>query len=114
MVIIFFQNIEILQINFLKNFRGRKITRIIELKIINKRGLHARASAKFAATVNKFQSKVEVSKDSFVVPGNSIMGLLTLAAEKGSVISIKIEGSDENDLEESLRNLINNYFEEGS
>ena len=42
------------------------------------------------------------------------MGLLTLAAEKGSVISIKIEGSDENDLEESLRNLINNYFEEGS
>ena len=75
--------------------------------------MHARASAKFAATVDSFHSLVEVSKDNLVVPGNSIMGLLTLAAEKGSVISIKIKGDDEKDLEEELKKLISNYFGEG-
>ena len=75
--------------------------------------MHARASAKFAAIVDSFNSLVEVSKDNLVVPGNSIMGLLTLAAEKGSVISIKIKGDDEKDLEEELKKLISNYFGEG-
>ena len=49
-----------------------------------------------------------------VVPGNSIMGLLTLAAEQGSIISIQITGEDENELEERLTNLVNNFFDEGS
>ena len=75
--------------------------------------MHARASAKFAAVVDNFQSMVEVSKDNLVVPGNSIMGLLTLAAERETVISIKITGEDEYDLELELKNLINNYFGEG-
>ena len=75
--------------------------------------MHARASAKFAALVDNHKSFVEVSKDNLVVPGNSIMGLLTLAAEKGSVISIKITGEDEKVLEEKLKSLVNNYFGEG-
>ena len=83
------------------------------MKIINERGLHARASAKFAAIVDSFNSLVEVSKDNLVVPGNSIMGLLTLAAEKESVISIQITGDDEKDLEDELKKLISNYFGEG-
>ena len=49
-----------------------------------------------------------------VVPGNSIMGLLTLAAEQGSIISIQINGKDEKELEEKLINLVNGYFGEGS
>ena len=57
--------------------------------------MHARASAKFAAIVDSFKSKVEVTKGNLVVPGNSIMGLLTLAAEQGSIISIQITGEDE-------------------
>ena len=75
--------------------------------------MHARASAKFAAVVDSYKSFVGVSKDNLVVPGNSIMGLLTLAAEKGSVISIKITGEDEKVLEEKLKSLVNNYFGEG-
>ena len=49
-----------------------------------------------------------------VVPGNSIMGLLTLAAEQGSIISIQITGEDEKELEERLTKLVNNFFGEGS
>ena len=49
-----------------------------------------------------------------VVPGNSIMGLLTLAAEQGSIILVQITGKDEKELEEKLINLVNNYFGEGS
>ena len=76
------------------------------------RGLHARASAKFASIVDRYKSVVEVSKDNIVVPGNSIMGLLTLEADKGSYIFIKITGNDEIELEDELRNLINNFFGE--
>ena len=76
--------------------------------------MHARASAKFASIVDSFKSKVEVTRGNLVVPGNSIMGLLTLAAEQGSIISIQITGQDEKELEEKLINLVNSFFGEGS
>ena len=76
--------------------------------------MHARASAKFAAIVDRFKSNVEVTKGNLVVPGNSIMGLLTLAAEQGSTISIQITGKDEKALEEKLIYLVDSYFGEGS
>ena len=76
--------------------------------------MHARASAKFAAIVDSFKSKVEVTRGNLVVPGNSIMGLLTLAAEQGLIILVQITGKDEEELEEKLINLVNNYFGEGS
>ena len=89
-----------------------KKIRMLQLKIINERGLHARASAKFAALVDSFNSHVEVSKGGLTVPGNSIMGLLTLAAEQGEFLSIKIIGDDSNKLEIALRDLIGNFFGE--
>ena len=76
--------------------------------------MHARASAKFAAIVDSFKSNVEVTRGNLVVPGNSIMGLLTLAAEQGSIILVQITGKDEKELDEKLINLVNNYFGEGS
>ena len=97
---------------------GKKIVghnqkiKVLQLKIINERGLHARASAKFAALVDSFNSDVEVSKGGLAVPGNSIMGLLTLAAEQGEVLSIKIIGDDSNKLEIALRDLMGNFFGE--
>ena len=60
--------------------------------------MHARASAKFAAIVDSFKSNVEVTRGNLVVPGNSIMGLLTLAAEQGSIILVQITGKDEKEL----------------
>ncbi len=89
------------------------IVTTLQLKIINERGLHARASAKFAATVDKFRSSVEVSRNGLVVPGNSIMGLLTLAAEKGMTLSLRITGDDANEVALALIELTSNFFGEG-
>ncbi len=63
-------------------------------KIINKRGLHARASAKIVEASARFQSHITVSKDGQTVDGRSIMGLMMLAASCGSEVEICAEGSD--------------------
>ena len=65
-----------------------------ELQIINKRGLHARASAKFVQMVEKFNAEVWVTRGSETVGGTSIMGLMMLAAGPGSHITIRASGSD--------------------
>ena len=88
-------------------------SKTFDLKIVNERGLHARASAKFAALVDTFESDVEVSRGRLIVPGNSIMGLLTLAAEQGMVLTVKIVGRDAENLETALNDLISNFFGEG-
>ena len=93
--------------------QSQNLSKTFKLKIINERGLHARASAKFAALVDTFESDVEVSRDELVVPGNSIMGLLTLAAEQGVVLTIRVVGRDAENLEKALSNLISNFFGEG-
>ncbi len=85
----------------------------LKLKVLNERGLHARASAKFAALVDSFRSNVEVSRDGLVVPGNSIMGLLTLAAEQGVTLTVRISGNDANELGKALTDLVGNLFDEG-
>ncbi|MBA2709972.1 MAG: HPr family phosphocarrier protein [Tatlockia sp.] len=82
------------------------------IKIINKLGLHARASAKFVSTVSRFQSQIEVTKDSQTVNGKSIMGIMMLAANKGTDLIIVIEGPDEDEMETAVVNLINNRFGE--
>jgi phosphocarrier protein len=84
-----------------------------KIKIINKLGLHARASAKFVATAAKFQSAIDVIKDSQTVNGKSIMGVMLLAANQGTELTLQIEGPDELAMNESLTQLINNYFGEG-
>lgn len=83
------------------------------ITIINKLGLHARASAKFVSTAARFQSHIDVSKDSQTVNGKSIMGVMMLAANKGSELTLEIDGPDELAMNEALVQLINNYFGEG-
>lgn len=83
-----------------------------KITIINKLGLHARASAKFVSTTSKFQSHIEVTKDSQTVNGKSIMGVMMLAANKGSELVLEIDGPDEIEMEIAVVNLINNLFGE--
>ncbi|EJF79290.1 Phosphocarrier protein HPr [Candidatus Bartonella washoeensis] len=80
--------------------------------ICNKRGLHARASAKFVQTVDNFNAIVEVEKDGKVVGGSSIMGLMMLAASPGCNLTIRVSGPEANDALNALEKLINNKFGE--
>ncbi len=82
------------------------------LKISNLRGLHARASAKFVRTAEKFDAHVLVSKDGHVVGGTSIMGLMMLAASKGCTIHISVTGAQAQLALEALKKLVNNRFGE--
>lgn len=83
-----------------------------KVTIINKLGLHARASAKFVSTTSRFQSSIDVTKDSKTINGKSIMGVMMLAANKGSELTLEIEGPDEQEMEQAILNLINNRFGE--
>lgn len=83
-----------------------------KIKIINKLGLHARASAKFVSTTSRFSSHIEVTKDSQTVNGKSIMGVMMLAANKGSELTLSIEGPDEVEMEKAIVALINDCFGE--
>ncbi|SER51084.1 phosphocarrier protein [Faunimonas pinastri] len=65
-----------------------------DLEIVNKRGLHARASAKFVKCAEAFEAEISVSKDGQTVGGTSIMGLMTLAAAPGSHIEVSAAGVD--------------------
>ena len=84
----------------------------MQLTIQNEKGLHARASAKFVETVERFDATCDVSKEGFTVSGASIMGLLMLGAAKGDKILIEITGRDAEKLSLALSELINNKFGE--
>lgn len=84
----------------------------IKINIINKLGLHARASAKFVSTAARFQSQLDVTKGTQTINGKSIMGVMLLAANKGSELTLHIDGPDEDDMEKALVDLINNRFNE--
>ncbi|HTN52194.1 MAG TPA: HPr family phosphocarrier protein [Anaeromyxobacter sp.] len=62
--------------------------------IVNTLGLHARAAAQLVQTANRYRSEIHVEKDGMEVNGKSIMGVLTLAAAKGSQITVSVEGDD--------------------
>lgn len=82
------------------------------MTIRNEKGLHARASAKFVEVVETFSSDVEVLKDGASALGNSIMGLLMLAASKGATIEVRIEGRDAEELANALEELVETRFGE--
>ena len=84
-----------------------------EIKIINKLGLHARASSKFTQSATQFSSEVWVTRKERRVNGKSIMGLMMLAAAQGSTIELETDGSDEAAAMQALTDLINDYFGEG-
>lgn len=85
---------------------------VCELKIINRKGLHARASAKFVQTSESFTSAVTVTRCGETVGGSSIMGLLTLAAAQGTSITITALGDDAEACMTALSDLVNNRFGE--
>jgi phosphocarrier protein HPr len=83
-----------------------------ELQIINKRGLHARASAKFVQTVERFDAEVSVSKDGMTVGGTSIMGLMMLAASPGTSILVEVSGAQAQEALDGLSALVEDRFGE--
>ena len=82
------------------------------LTIDNQRGLHARAAAKFVKLANLYDVKITVTKDGQSVSGNSIMGLLMLAAMPGDKIILETTGTQANEALNALGNLVNKNFEE--
>jgi phosphocarrier protein HPr len=82
------------------------------LNIINEKGLHARASAKFVEVVEEFDATAQVSRDGMTVSGDSIMGLLMLAASRGTTIEVETDGTQAAALGEALAALVANRFGE--
>lgn len=86
------------------------IERVIEIK--NKLGLHARAAAKLVHTAARFKSDIKIRKGDEEVDGKSILGILLLAAGRGSTILVKANGEDERDALEAVEKLIDARFDE--
>ncbi|HTI45396.1 MAG TPA: HPr family phosphocarrier protein [Casimicrobiaceae bacterium] len=84
-----------------------------EVEIVNKLGLHARASAKLTQLAARFQSEVQIGRNGRKVNAKSIMGVMMLAAGKGSKITLEIEGPDEQQAMDALCALIRDCFGEG-
>jgi phosphocarrier protein HPr len=84
-----------------------------ELEIINKLGLHARASAKLTQLAAKFESDVQVMRNDRKDIAKSIMGVMMLAAGKGSKITVEIDGPDEAAAMDAIAKLVGDYFGEG-
>ncbi len=89
---------------------GAKLSR--ELTIVNMKGLHARATAKFVQCCDRFDAIVTVTKDDETVGGSSIMGILTLGAAKGSAILVTASGPDAQAVLDALAELVANRFGE--
>ena len=84
-----------------------------EIEIVNKLGLHARASAKLTQLAAKFHSDVQVARNGRKVNAKSIMGVMMLAAGKGSKVTIEVDGADESQAMEAFCALIGDCFGEG-
>ena len=84
------------------------------LDIVNEKGLHARASAKFVETVERFDARTLVRRDGMEVSGNSIMGLMMLGAACGTSIEVSVEGADAEPLAAALRALVAGRFGEAN
>ena len=84
----------------------------ITVEIVNRAGLHARPASEFVKLAGRFTSTVQLEKDGFAVNGKSIMGVLMLAAEQGSQLTIHAEGSDAAEALDALAGLVRRGFEE--
>ena len=83
-----------------------------EIPIINKRGLHARASAKFVQLVERFNAEVTVTRNGESVGGNSIMGLMMLSAGPGTTILVSVKGPEAQAALDAIAELVGNKFGE--
>ena len=84
-----------------------------ELDIINRLGLHARAAAKFVTCASAFQSHIQVERQGRRVNGKSIMGVMMLAAARGTQITIELDGPDAEQAADALAALVADCFGEG-
>ncbi len=85
----------------------------LEIEIINKLGLHARASAKFTQLAARFPCELSISRNGRKVNGKSIMGVMMLAAAKGSIITLEASGEKDQQCLDELATLIHDKFGEG-
>jgi phosphocarrier protein HPr len=83
-----------------------------QITIVNKLGLHARAAAKFVSLASTFKSDIELSRDGRTVNGKSIMGVMMLAASRGSTVTLKANGIDETEALQRIESLILDKFGE--
>lgn len=83
-----------------------------EITIVNELGIHARPAGMIANTSARFQCEIKIAKDGMEVNAKSIMGIMTLAAGKGTVIVVTAKGSDENDAVEAIADLFARKFDE--
>ena len=83
-----------------------------EVEIVNRAGMHARPAAEFVKTAGRFASDIRVEKDGLEVNGKSIMGVLMLAAERGSRLRLSAKGQDAEDAVNALSDLVRRGFEE--
>jgi phosphocarrier protein len=83
-----------------------------QVTIINKLGLHARAAAKFVTLASSFSSEIDLSKDNQTVNGKSIMGVMMLAASRGTRLTLTTKGVDENEAITRIEELVLNKFGE--
>ena len=83
-----------------------------QVTIINKLGLHARAAAKFVSCAAAFSSSIQAGTNGNLIDAKSIMSVMMLAAGKGTVLDLQIEGRDEEAALEALQKLITNRFDE--
>ena len=89
---------------------GAEMTRTLEIK--NEKGLHARASAKFVKCVEEFDATVTVSHDGQTVPGRSILGLMMLAAAKGTIITVTADGPQADEAMDAITAMLADRFGE--
>ena len=85
-----------------------------ETTIINKLGLHARAAAKFVSLASNFESDIEIECGDKIVNGKSILGVMMLAASRGTNITLIVSGNDENEAVQQLTGLVEDRFGEDS
>jgi phosphocarrier protein HPr len=83
-----------------------------DVTVVNQLGLHARAAARFVHLATRYHAQVRVGRDSKVMDGKSIMGILLLAAARGSTITISADGADERDAVAALAALVQSGFGE--
>jgi phosphocarrier protein HPr len=83
-----------------------------EIQVVNKLGLHARAAAKLVSLASNFKSTIDVTRENRTVNGKSIMGVMMLAASKGTLLRIKAEGGDESEALRQIEELFTNKFGE--
>ncbi|MGE3510628.1 MAG: HPr family phosphocarrier protein [Vicinamibacterales bacterium] len=82
--------------------------------VVNRLGVHARAAAKFVHLASRFDSRIRIGKDGREMDGKSILGILLLAAARGSTVTISAEGTDEQEAVDALMALVESGFGEGS